>query len=99
MFERLISSTWNRLVASSNRDQETGSRLDLGYRVIDEQVQRSRAYVLDSKRCEHFAILGKTGQGKSFFLRHLSGQDVRRRSGFVFFDLHGDTTPFLLRLV
>jgi hypothetical protein len=67
--------------------------------VVDGEVQRSRAYLLDSKRCEHAAILGKTGQGKSFFLRHLSGQDVRNRSGFVFFDLHGDTMPFLLRLV
>jgi hypothetical protein len=62
-------------------------------------VQRSRAYLLDSKRCEHVAILGKTGQGKSFFLRHLSGQDMRDNRGFVFFDLHGDTMPFLLRLV
>ena len=76
-----------------------GSRLDLGFRVIDGEVQRSRAYLLDSKRCEHVAILGKTGQGKSFFLRHLSGQDVRDNRGFVFFDLHGDTMPFLLRLV
>src|SRR5260370_943712 len=99
MFERLITSTWNRLVAPGNRDRETGSRLDLGFQVIDEQVQRSRIYVLDSKRCEHLAILGKTGQGKSFFLRHLSAQDVGNRRGFVFFDLHGDTMPFLLALV
>jgi hypothetical protein len=99
MLEKLITSTWNRLVAPSERNRETGSRLDLGFQVIDEQVQRSRAYVLDSKRCEHLAILGKTGQGKSFFLRHLSGQDVRDGRGFVFFDLHGDSMPFLLRLV
>ena len=45
------------------------------------------------------AILGKTGQGKSFFLRHLSTQDIRNRSGFVFFDLHGDSMPFLLRRI
>jgi len=99
MFERLITSTWNRLVAPDSRDRETGSRLDLGFQVIDEQVQRSRIYVLDTKRCEHLAILGKTGQGKSFFLRHLSAQDVVNRRGFVFFDLHGDTMPFLLGLV
>src|SRR5712691_1773084 len=99
MLERLITSTWNRLVAPGNRDGETGSRLDLGFRVIDGEVQRSRAYLLDSKRSEHAAILGKTGQGKSFFLRYLSGQDIRHRGGFVFFDLHGDTMPFLLRLV
>ena len=99
MIEKILASTWNRLVAPSNRNRETGSRLDLGFQVIDQQVNRSRAYVLDSKRCEHLAILGKTGQGKSFFLRHLSGQDVRDGRGFVFFDLHGDIMPFLLRLV
>src|SRR6267154_3272829 len=99
LFEHLIVRGWNRLVAPQKRDSESGSRLDLGFRVIDGEVQRSRAYLLDSKRPEHIAILGKTGQGKSFFLRHLSGQDVRNKSGFVFFDLHGDTMPFLLRLV
>jgi len=99
MIERLITSAWNRLVAPGNRNQEPGVRLDLGFQVVDGEVQRGRAYLPDSKRCEHIAILGKTGQGKSFFLRHLSGQDIRGRSGFVFFDLHGDTTPFLLRMV
>jgi hypothetical protein len=95
MIERLLTSSWNRFVAPRNPNQEPGSRLDLGFRVIDSEVQRSRAYLLDSKRCEHVAILGKTGQGKSFFLRHLSAQDVRDNRGFVFFDLHGDTMPFL----
>src|SRR5437773_4856641 len=99
MIERILTSAWNRLVASGNRDHETGSLLDLGFQVVDGEVQRSHAYVPDSKRCEHLAILGKTGQGKSFFLRHLSGQDVRDGRGFVFFDLHGDIMPFLLRLV
>jgi len=99
MIEKLIISAWNRLAAPRNRNDDTGSRLDLGFQVIDGEVQRSRAYLPDSKRCEHVAILGKTGQGKSFFLRHLASQDVRERRGFVFFDLHGDTMPFLLRLV
>jgi hypothetical protein len=99
MMEKILASIWNRLVAPGNRDPEIGSRLDLGSLVIDGEVQRSRAYVPTSKRCEHLAILGKTGQGKSFFLRHLSGQDIRNGRGFVFFDLHGDVMPFLLRLV
>jgi len=86
-------------VAPTRRERETGLRLDLGCKVVDGEVQRLRATLPDSKRCEHAAILGKTGQGKSYFLRHLSGQDVRNRSGFVFFDLHGDTMAFLLRLV
>ena len=99
MLEKLITITWNRLVAPSRRDDVSGSRLDLGFQVIDGEIQRSRAYLPDSKRCEHAAILGKTGQGKSFFLRHLAAQDIRARRGFVFFDLHGDTMPFLLRLI
>ena len=99
MLEKLLAATWNRLVASGRRDTETVSRLDLGFLVIDGEVARARAYLPDAKRCEHVAILGKTGQGKSFFLRHLAGQDVPRDRGFVFFDLHGDTMPFLLRLI
>lgn len=99
MLERLISSAWNRLIAPGNRSEAAGSRLDLGFQVVDGQVLRTRAYLADSKRCEHVAILGKTGQGKSYFLRHLSTQDIRSGRGFVFFDLHGDTMPFLLKVV
>jgi hypothetical protein len=98
MFENLIVSLWNRL-AAPRQTAGGGPRLDLGFHIIDGEVHRSRAYLPDSKRCEHAAILGKTGQGKSFFLRHLASQDIRARRGFVFFDLHGDTMPFLLRLV
>jgi hypothetical protein len=99
MMEKFLATTWNRLVASGKRDTETGSRLDLGFQVIDGEVAHARAYLPDSQRCEHVAILGKTGQGKSFFLRHLSTQDIHRRNGFVFFDLHGDTMSFLLRVI
>ncbi len=98
MFEKLIVSLWNRLAAPKPR-VEAGPHLDLGFQIVDGEVQRSRGYLPDSKRCEHVAILGKTGQGKSFFLRHLAAQDVRAHRGFVFFDLHGDTMPFLLRLI
>src|SRR5205823_5725 len=51
------------------------------------------------KRAEHLAILGKTGTGKSSLLRHLAAQDVRAGRGFIYFDLHGDTTQYLLRLI
>lgn len=97
MIERIIATTWNRLVAPRSRSQDTG--LDLGIQIIDGEVQRSRASLAYSRRCEHVAILGKTGQGKSFFLRHLSTQDIHCRKGFVFFDLHGDTMHFALRRI
>ena len=99
MIERIFASIWNCAVTPRRRPEPTRSRLDLGYRITDGQVQSTRAYVPDTRRCEHVAILGKTGQGKSYLLRHASGQDVRGRNGFVFFDLHGDTMPFLLKLV
>ena len=99
LIDKLIARSWNRLAAPASRDHNDGTRLDLGFQVSDAEVKRSRAYLPDSKRCEHAAILGKTGQGKSFLLRHLSTQDIYQKRGCVFFDLHGDTTPFLLRVV
>jgi len=99
MIEKLLAAAWNRLVASNKVNADQGSGLDLGFQVIDGEVLRHRAHLPQSKRAEHLAILGKTGQGKSFSLRHLAGQDVLRGRGFVFFDLHGDTMPFLLRLL
>jgi hypothetical protein len=99
MIEKLIAKIWNKAAAIRQRAEPVGVRLDLGFHVIDGEVRRSRAYWPESQRCEHAAILGKTGQGKSFFLRHLADQDIHDRRGLVFFDLHGDTMPFLLRLI
>lgn len=99
LIEKMIARTWNRIAARGDAKPEAGGRLDLGFQIVDGEVRRTRAHWPDSKRCEHAAILGKTGQGKSYFLRHLAAQDVRNRRGFVFFDLHGDTMPFLLRLI
>jgi hypothetical protein len=44
-------------------------------------------------------VLGKTGTGKSSLLRHLAQQDIEADRGFLYFDLHGDTTPFLLSVI
>src|SRR2546429_3685861 len=32
-------------------------------------------------------------------LKHMSQQDIEADRGFVYFDLHGDATPFLLRTI
>jgi hypothetical protein len=97
-FEKLIARTWNRL-ATPAPQRASGENLDLGAQIVDERATGRRVTIPQAKRPEHLAILGKTGQGKSFFLRHLAGQDVRVDRGFVFFDLHGDASPFLLRLI
>jgi hypothetical protein len=99
MLERLFAAAWNRLAATNKAKPDPAPRLDFGQIVSDGEVQRARAYLPQSRRAEHVAILGKTGSGKSFFLRHLASQDIRAGRGFTFFDLHGDAMPFLLRLV
>jgi hypothetical protein len=98
LIEKLIARTWNRLAVPAPEKPPAGN-LDLGALVVDERATRGRVSIPQSRRPEHVAVLGKTGQGKSFFLRHLASQDVRAGRGFVFFDLHGDTMPFLLRTV
>lgn len=97
--ERIVAKTWNKFTSSTSQADESGPRADLGVRIVDGEVKGRRMSIPEAKRAEHMAILGKTGQGKSFFLRHLSLQDVRARRGFVFFDLHGDLTPFLLAVI
>src|SRR4051794_22384041 len=97
--ESLIASAWNCIAARKPPQRTSGPQLDLGFRVVEGEVNGSRAHLAESKRCEHVAILGKTGQGKSFFLRHLAAQDIRSRRGFACFDMHGDMTPFLLKAV
>lgn len=52
-----------------------------------------------NRRTEHLAILGKTGSGKTSLMRFLCAQDIAAGRGFAYFDLHGDTAPYLLALV
>ncbi|HEX6369081.1 MAG TPA: DUF87 domain-containing protein [Longimicrobium sp.] len=65
--------------------------------MIDGELTRTIATIPHRRRPEHLAVLGKTGSGKSSFLRYCVAQDIRARRGFVFFDLHGDATNAILR--
>jgi energy-coupling factor transporter ATP-binding protein EcfA2 len=47
----------------------------------------------------HVVVLGKTGSGKSYLLRHMSEQDIAKDRGFIYYDLHGDATPFLMQAI
>ena len=73
--------------------------LSLGSLVIDGQVAESKMVIPKLKRAEHMAILGRTGTGKSSLLRFMASQDINCDRGFLFFDLHGDATSTLLRLL
>src|SRR6266851_937356 len=72
---------------------------DIGLRVIDGEVTRQHVEISKERRTMHIALLGKSGSGKSSLLRYLSQQDINADRGFLYFDLHGDATPFLLRTI
>src|SRR5215831_6705721 len=96
--EQLFVAIWNRLGRRRGARSE-GAALNLGLRVIDGSVTRRPFGISNVRRAQHIAVLGKTGTGKSSFLRHLCVQDIEADRGFVYFDLHGDATPFLLRAI
>jgi hypothetical protein len=97
-FEQLFAAIWNRLHGRRGARSEKAA-LDLGFKVVDGQVMRRYFGISNARRGTHIAVLGKTGTGKSSFLRHLCLQDIEADRGFVYFDLHGDATPFLLRAI
>ena len=95
ILEKFIARHWNR-IAARRRQTLVARGLDLGVRLVDGEPTQGRVQIAHSRRAEHIAALGKTGQGKSFLLKSLAKQDILASRGFVFFDLHGDQTPFLL---
>lgn len=98
ILEKLIAAIWNRLQGRRGRARDEGrGSLNLGSRVVDGEISRRQFSLTNARRTTHLAVLGKTGTGKSSFLRHLAVQDIWAHRGFCYFDLHGDTTPFLLR--
>lgn len=95
LLEQLIARLWNR-AASGRRPDTPAHGLGLGLEVVDGSLTNRRVLIPQGKRAEHIAILGRTGLGKSRLLHNLMAQDICQNSGFLSFDLHGDTTPFLL---
>lgn len=98
LLEQLIAWLWNYLRANKGHPTNPHS-LDLGRQIIDGQTTSTRVVIAHLKRAEHIAVLGKTGTGKSTLLRFMATQDIQASRGFVFFDIHGDTTPVLLRTI
>jgi hypothetical protein len=97
--EQLFSSLWNRLQGQRRREPPTGATVALGFQVADGEVSRRRVGLTTTRRTMHIALLGKTGTGKSSLLKNLCLQDIEAGRGFVYFDLHGDATPFLLSAI
>jgi len=98
-FEHLLSSIWNRFTDRKRESREQTSGISLGLRVADDSVSRRQYTVTCAQRTMHIAVLGKTGSGKSSLLRSMAQQDIASGRGFMWFDLHGDATPFLLKTI
>jgi energy-coupling factor transporter ATP-binding protein EcfA2 len=97
--EQLIATIFNRLRDRRCGAWSKGGSLVLGHRVLDERVTRSEVRLSSRERMRHVVVVGKTGSGKSYLLRHMSQQDIEQGRGFIYLDLHGDATPFLLRTI
>src|SRR5262245_12649653 len=93
-FEALFRAIGIRL-----RGRRKVGNAEIGLRVTDDQATRRRIMLGTTQRTMHIAVVGKSGSGKSSLLKHLSRQDIEADRGFVYFDLHGDSTPFLLRAI
>lgn len=50
-------------------------------------------------RMRHIYVIGRTGTGKTNFLKTLARQDIRSGSGIAVIDPHGDLVDYLLRHV
>src|SRR6516162_2051807 len=88
-----------RTICIHLRGRRKVEKAEIGLRVTDDQVTRRRVELGNTQRTMHIAVVGKSGSGKSSLLKYLSKQDIEADRGFVYFDLHGDATPFLLRAI
>jgi hypothetical protein len=96
--EQSVANLWNRL-RSRRSGQVSRAGLEVGNLVVDGRIGSGAVTIPNGKRAEHIAILGKTGSGKSMLLQKFARQDIAEGRGFVYFDLHGDASPQLLKLI
>lgn len=56
-------------------------------------------YIGNEDRLRHMYIIGKTGTGKSEFLKQMILQDINEGKGLCFMDPHGDAVEEILELI
>jgi hypothetical protein len=56
-------------------------------------------YLSDDDRRRHMYVIGRTGTGKTEFLKSLMMQDIMAGKGLCFIDPHGDAAEELLQLI
>lgn len=56
-------------------------------------------YIANEDRLRHMYIIGKTGTGKSEFLKQMILQDIKEGKGLCFMDPHGDAVEQILEMI
>ena len=97
--EKFAAGLWNHHAGARASVALQRGALDIGARVVDGEPTGARVTIAQNRRAEGTMLLGKTGSGKSYLVRYLAQQDIAAGRGFIFFDLHGDVTPFLVKTV
>ncbi len=56
-------------------------------------------YITDDDRRRHMYVIGKTGTGKTEFLKDLIMQDIKEGKGICYMDPHGDAVQDILEMI
>lgn len=98
--EHFVISLWNRIQGRRTRRKNgNGHDTVLGFRIVDEEPTSRRIGMSATRRTMHTTIVGKSGTGKTSFIKHLCAQDIAAGRGLFVLDLHGDVTPFILSAI
>lgn len=73
------------------------SGLHVGFNVY--RGRKTEVYMTDSDRRRHMYIIGKTGSGKTEFIKNMAVQDIRNGKGVAVIDPHGDLANDLMGLI
>lgn len=68
--------------------------LHLGYNIY--RGHKTEIYQKDGDRRRHVYVIGKTGSGKSWFLRYMALQDIQAGKGVCVIDPHGDLVDMIM---
>lgn len=68
--------------------------LHVGYNMY--RGKRTDIHIKDEDRLRHKYIIGKTGSGKSYFIRYMANQDIANGKGVCVIDPHGDLVDDIL---
>lgn len=71
--------------------------LHLGFNLF--RGKRTEVFMKDADRRRHAYIIGKTGSGKSEFIKNLVLQDIKAGRGVAVIDPHGDLADGILELI